>query len=72
MGSLKRDLTAVVFLQGHATDHMMPCSDNIKQSLFNHTEYIFKPTSFISLLQILFSGIGESIFIALSCKRQIE
>lgn len=72
MRPFKTDFTVIAFLQGRATHHMMPCSDNIKQFLFNHTEYIFKPNSFISLLRVLFSDFSEHIFIASSCKHQNE
>ena len=61
------DSTVIVFLKGRATYHVMSCSDNRKQFL-----YIFKVTSLISLLQILFSDLNANISIALSCKYQNE
>jgi hypothetical protein len=64
---LERDFTVIAFLKGHAKYHVMPCSDNRKQFLC-----IFKATSLISLLQILFSDLKGNISIALSCKYQNE
>ena len=64
---LERGFSVIGFLKGHATYHVMPCSDNRKQFL-----YIFKATSLISLLQILLSGLNENISVALSCKYQNE